>query len=275
VTYQFRLAVCGTALVIGLSYFAGVFAAAPSLPKETQKRQADADIAMVKQQLKFIAENPKEFNAKAAAWTVKTLAFTLAMNAEAAGDAALRDHALKVAEASVKLSETVKARPTMRDEKAVLAAAKETAALADKMTFKPGSAPLAAAKAFKMDKYEFDLWQVMTPFRPGDRGGTNIEKDIRDMVKKDNPLKIDPAHVEILAARTASIGNFILEYPNDKAKVKGAAEWKQLTTDMMRISEQLAAEAGKGATADEKKLLTMIDALNGKCYKCHSEFRDE
>ena len=276
-TYPFRLAVCGTALAAGLWFLAGATAAPPTLPKETYKRVVEADIAKIKEHLKFIAAEPLEFNAKAAAWSVKTIAFTLVLNAEASGDAALREQALKVAEASVKLSEAVKPRPTMRNKDAVVASAKEVAALADKLAFKPGNAPLKPMPFFKDEKYGFDLWQAMTPFRNGDRGGSNIEKDIRDYVRKDNPVKLSPAEVEILAARVVTIGEFALAYPNDKANVNDGnkKEWKKLSEEMMEIGKQLAAEAGKGKQANEKELHKMLDALNGKCYKCHSDFRDE
>ena len=275
-SHHFRTAVCGTALVAGLWYFSTA-GAAPTLPAPTQKKVIEADIATIKQQLKWIAEMPMELNAKAAAWTVKTLALSLALNAEAAGDAGLRDQALKVAEASKKLGAAVKPRPNMRVEKDVVESAKAVADLADKLAFKPGKAPLPAGNAHKQaDKYDFDLWQIMTPFRPGDRGGTNIEKDIRDMLKKPGGLKVDPAAVEILAARTIAIGEMALHYPNDKAKMNAnnAKEWEKLTRDMMDISQKIATEAAK-PKADEKELLKLLDALNNNCYKCHSEYRDE
>jgi hypothetical protein len=274
VTHHFRFAVCGTALVAGLWYFATA-EAAPTLPATTQKKVIEADIATIKQQLKYVIEQPTELNAKAAAWTAKTLAMSLALNAEATGDAALRDQALKIVEASKKLSAAVKPRPTMRNATEVVDSAKAVAALADKLASKPGKAPLPAGNAHtQSEKYDYDLWQIMTPFRPSDRGGTNIEKDIRDMIKD---KKADPAVVELLAARTISIGEFALHYPNDKAKVNDAnkKEWAQLTKDMMDISQKLATEAGKGKKADEKELLKLLDNLNNKCYKCHSEYRDE
>ena len=276
VTRQFRIAICGTALVAGLWYLTGA-TAAPTLPKDTYKKQIDADVAAVKAQLKWIAENPKDANAKSAARTVKTAAMLLVLNAEATGDAALRDQALKLAEVSNKLADTVKARPAMRVEKDVLDAVMAASVEADKLTHKPGASPLKAGDGYKDAKYNFDLEHAMTPFRPGDRGGMNIEKDIRDMVKKDNALKVDPAAVELLAARTALIGEFAIAYPNDKAKMNPAnqKEWNKITTEMIEISQKIAAEAGKGKGANEKELVKMLDVLNNKCYKCHSDFRDE
>jgi hypothetical protein len=277
VTHHFRFAVCGTALVAGLWYFATA-AAAPTLPAATQKKVIEADIATIKQQLKYVIENPTELNAKAAAWTAKSLAMSLALNAEATGDTALRDQALKIVESSKKLSAAVKPRPAMRDAKAVVDSAKAIADLADKLAHKPGKAPLAPGEAYKQsDKYDYDLWQIMTPFRPSDRGGTNIEKDIRDMLNKAAPLKVDPAAVEILAARTVAIGEMAFHYPNDKAKMNAAntKEWEKLSRDMVGISQKIVAEASKGKGASEKELLKLLDNLNNNCYKCHSEYRDE
>jgi hypothetical protein len=278
VTHLFRAAVCGTALATGVWFFSGATAAPPALPKATYKKAVEADITLLKQQLDWIAKNPADANAKAAARTVKTLAVMLATNAETTGDAALREQSVKIAEASDKLAAVVKPRPAMRDEKAVVDEAKAVAALASKLEFKPGAAPLKGTDPHKMKG--FDLEHVMTPFRPGmdpdggNRGGANIEKDIRDAVKE---KKVDPAAVEILAARTAVIGEYTLAYPNEKATVNPAnkKEWETLTKDMMDISKKLSEEAAKGKGASDKALLTMLGSLNDKCYKCHSTFRDE
>jgi hypothetical protein len=275
VTYHFRLAVCGTALVAGLWFLTGVSAAPPVLPKATYKKVVEADIGLLKQQLKWIEENAEDANAKAAARTVKTAAVMLATNAETTGDQALRDQAMKIAEATDKLAATVKPKPKERDLKAVVAEAKAVAALASKLEFKPGAAPLKPTEPHKMK--DFDLEQAMTPFRLGDRGGANIEKDIRDMIKKESPLKVDPAAVEVLAARTALIAEFTLNFPNEKARVNDAnkAEWAKLTKDTLEISKKIAEEAAKGKAAKEQDIIKMLDALNGKCYKCHSTYRDE
>ena len=281
-THLFRLAVCATALVAGLWFFSGAAAAPPELPKATYKKVIEADIALMKQQLDWIEKNWDDANAKAAARTVKTVAVMLVTNAETTGDAALRDQALKIAESTGKLADAVKPRPAMRVEKAVKDEAKALAALAAKLEFKPGAAPLKPTEPHKMK--DFDLEHVMTPFRPGmdpdggNRGGANIEKDIRDMVAKDRPpLKVDPAAVEILAARTALIGEFAIHYPNEKAKVNAAntKEWNELSKATIELSQKIAAEAGKGKGANDKEIVKMLDQLNGKCYKCHSVYRDE
>ncbi|HSQ55423.1 MAG TPA: hypothetical protein VLM40_06730 [Gemmata sp.] len=276
-THHFRIAVSATALAAGLWYFTSAAAAPPMLSKDCYKRLIEGDIAQVKTQLKWISANPEDFNAKAAAWTVKTLAFTLVSNAEATGDSALRDESLKLVEATTKLSDSVKPRPKMRVIKDVVDRAQKASAIAEKLAFKPGPSPLQATEPYKIEKYDYELAQVMTLFRPSDRGGTNIEKDIRDMIKKDNPLKVNPAAVELLASRTASVGYLIHAFPNDKAKAKpnDLKEWNQLTKDMVEISQKIAAEAAKGTSANDKELVKMLDALNGKCYKCHSDYRDE
>jgi hypothetical protein len=282
VTHLFRLAVCATALVTGLWYFSGATAAPPTLPKDTYKKVIEADIKLMKDNLDWIAKNWEDANAKAAARSVKTLAVMLVTNAETTGDQALRDQAMKIAESAGKLEAAVKPRPAMRVQKTVEDEAKALAELAGKLSSKPGAAPLKPTDPHKMK--DFDLEHVMTPFRPGmdpeggNRGGANIEKDIRDMVAKDRPpLKVDPAAVEILAARTALMLEYAIHHPNDKAKVNpgNEAEWAKLSKDSVELSQKIAAEAAKGKSADTKEIVKMLDALNGKCYKCHSVYRDE
>jgi hypothetical protein len=127
----------------------------------------------------------------------------------------------------------------------------------------------------KLGKYE--LTEIMSPFRGKSVGGHNIDRDLKDMVKTMNPMKIDPAHVEILAVRTAIISEYAIHYPNDKASVKAEnkAKWEKWSKESVDLSKQIAAEASKGKNADEKKLKMLLTNLNARCTDCHNAFRDD
>ncbi len=253
-TTQLRVMVGGTALVAGLWFLSGA-AAAPILPKDTYKKAADADIAQLQKHIAVILEDDKE--AKRFGPTVKSMAMMLAMYGEATGDKDLKDQALKVAEAAAK-----------KDYKGA-------ADLAKKLAAKPGTAPLKPGDLQKLNKYALD--EVMSPFRGGKVGGLNIDRDLKDLIKKENPTPIDPVAVELLATRTAVLAEYMPYFPNDKAAVNKANEdkWKKWSKETLDLSKQLADEASKGAKANTKDLLNTLKKLEAKCTDCHNAFRDD
>lgn len=253
-TTRLRLTAGAAALAAGLTLLAGA-AAAPVLPPETYKKAVQADIAKLQEHLNHINTTPAD--AKRYGPTAKAMAMILAAYGEATGDKGLTDGALKVAEAITK-----------KDYKVAEGAAKGLAA-------KAGGKPLPPGGLEKMHK--FDLAEVMSPFRAGKVGGLNIEKDIRDAFNKAAPVKVNPAAVEVLAARTAAIGEFTLHYPNDKATANpmNKTQWDNWTKDMIKVSQDLVAEAGKGAKADEKGIVKMLTSLDATCRDCHNKFRDD
>ena len=62
------------------------------------------------------------------------------------------------------------------------------------------------------------LASAMSPFRGGSVGGLNIDRDIKDMTKANMPTKIDPAAVEILAVRSATINEFAIHSPDARSE---------------------------------------------------------
>ncbi len=250
-TTQFRVLAGGTALVAGLWFFTAA-AAAPVLPKDAYKKAVDADITQLQKYIDICAGDPKE--AKRFGPTARSLAMMLALYAEATGDGTLRTDAVKVAEALGK-----------KDWKA-------SGDLAKKLTAKPGGAPLASDNLHAKAKYGLD--EVMSPFRGGTVGGMNIEKDIRSI--RDGKIEVDPAAVELLAARTAVLMDYAVHFPNDKAEAAPKkAQWVKLSKDSLDLSKRLAEEAGKGKGANEKEIVKLIKALDAKCLDCHKEFRDD
>ncbi len=253
-TTRLRLTAGAAALAAGLWLLSGA-AAAPVLSPDTYKKAAEADVAQLQKHLDHIGANPSD--AKRYGPTAKSVAMLLAAYGEATGDAGLKDQALKVAEALAK--------------KDYAGAGTE----AKKLAVKGGGKPLAAGDLHKLHKY--DLAEVMSPFRGGKVGGLNIEKDIRDAFKKDGPTPVDPKAVEVLAARTAVIGEYTLHFPNEKATANAAnkAKWDKWTKDMIGTSQKLIDESAKGKKADEKTIVKMLNTLDGTCRECHNMFRDD
>jgi hypothetical protein len=177
---------------------------------------------------------------------------------DAQGDAALKADAQKVAEEIAKKN------------------FKGANDLAQKLAVKPGKPgkPQPVPRPFKD---ELMLASVMSPFRGGSVGGLNIDRDIKDLTKSMGATKIDPAHVEILAVRSAVINAYGFHVPNDKAKVNDANKklWEKWSAESTELSKQIATEAGKGKTADEKKLKALLTNLNRSCTDCHNKFRDD
>lgn len=232
----------------------------PDLSKDSYKKAAEADLKFLQTRLGELAKKQAAGD-KLLDGQIKPalgVAMLLSVYADALGDGALKTDAVKVAEAIF----------------AKKFADAET--LAKKLTVKPGAPGKAGAlpKPFKDDVM---LAAVMSPFRGGSVGGLNIDRDIKDMTKKMNPIKIDPAAVEILAARSAVINAYGFHHPNEKASVKAdnKKKWEKWSTDSVDLSKQIAAEAAKGAKSDEAKLRTLLTTLNARCTDCHNAFRDD
>ena len=231
----------------------------PDLSKETYKKAADADLKFLQTRLGELAKK-QAAGEKLLDGQVKPalgVAMLLSVYGDALGDAALKADAVKVAEAIFK-----------KDFKGA-------DGLAQKLAVKPGAGK--AGPLPKPFKDEIMLGAVMSPFRGGSVGGLNIDRDIKDMSKAAGGAKIDPAAVELLAARSAVINAYGFHVPNDKANVKmdNKKKWEKWSTDSVDLSKQIAVEAAKGAKADEKALKKMLATLNARCTDCHNAFRDD
>ena len=175
---------------------------APELSKESYKKAAEADVKFIQERLADLAKK-QAGGAKLLDGQIKPalgIALTLSVYGQALGDTALKADAQKIAEAINKKDFAT------------------ADGLAKKLSVKPGTPGKAALPA--PFKSEVMLAGVMSPFRGGSVGGLNIDRDIKDMTKANNPTKIDPAAVEILAVRSAVINAYAFHNPNDKATVK-------------------------------------------------------
>ena len=95
-TTQLRMLAGGSALFAGILIVTGV-TAAPPLAGSSYKKAAEADIAQLQKHLMVCDGDAKE--AKRYGPTAKSLTMMLVMYAEASGDKALKEQALKVNEA--------------------------------------------------------------------------------------------------------------------------------------------------------------------------------
>jgi hypothetical protein len=237
----------GAALAAGLWLLTAAAAAPPDLPKEAYKAAIEADIDTIQKLLNGGMPD------KRAVPTIKAQAMILAVYGEATGNAALTAQALKVAEELAK-------KPA--DFKAADAAAKE---LSNPKGGTPPKGPIHTL-------HRFDLADAMAAFRLGKVGGLNIEADIREGAKKQ---AADPKAAQLLATRTAVIGEFTVQMPVEKATANpgNKAKWDKLSKEMIAISKEIAEEAGKGG-ADPKKLGALYRKLDTNCTNCHNDFRD-
>jgi hypothetical protein len=249
---------CCAALALGLCAVTAPAADTPDLPKDSVKKAADADLKFVQTRLAELAKKQAAGQKVLDGRVKPALGSSLALAAygEALGDAALKAGALKLAEAVSKKD---------------FAAAE---ALAKGLSVKPGAAGKSGVPASPL-KPEQTLEAAMSPFRGQTVGGLNIDKDLKDMSK--TGAKIDPAAAELLGARSAALNAFALHAPNDKAKTNpnNMKDWEKWAAGAVSASKELAAEAGKGAKADAKKLATLARNLNARCNDCHEKFRDE
>ena len=234
-TTTLRMPVGRTALVAGLCFLAVSAATPADLPKETVKKATTADIAALQKFVEDIASEPAK-NKKYIAGA-KGLAAVLIVRGEGSAG--------KVGLALGK-----------KDYKGAVEAAKGLGSgTGDKTTF------------------EWELDDVMAPFKPTRSGGLNMEKDIKDAAKAG---KIDAAAAEMIGARSAVLGDLTVKLPNDKAKTNPSmvAKWEKWSKEMAAAGKDLAEEGGKGATADQKKLTATLKKLDTTCINCHNEFRD-
>ena len=261
-TNPLRTFVCCLALVAGLWLISNPApAGTPDLPKDAYKKAATADLKFLQTRLDELAkaETPSLRSAKPAV----AITLLIAAYADALGDTALKADVLKVGEA-------INAKEY-----------KNAAAMAKKLAIKPGTGKLGDLPKFApfesaKDKDVTYLPTVMKLFSNTQvlkiPSGLNIEKDLKELTAKGSTVKIDPAAVELLAARTAVISEYTFHNPNEKARDKGLKEWQTLSKQSVDLSNEIAVEAGKKApnAAMLRKMLTNLDA---RCTDCHGKYR--
>ena len=260
-----RVLVGCAALAAGLWLVTGPApAGTPDLPADSYKKAAAADVKFLQERLDELAkaDTPLTRSAKPAT----AVALLVAAYADALGDPALKDGAIKVGEA-------IEAKNY-----------KEASALANKLAVKPGGGkaggdlPKLPFYEAKKDKSSFYLSTTMKVFSNTKvlniPAGLNIEKDLKEWTARGSTAKLDPAEVELLAVRSAVVNEYALHNPTEKAanNPKNLKEWQDLAKQSVDLSKQIAAEAGKKG-ANPKELRKQLTLLEAACTNCHGKYR--
>jgi hypothetical protein len=257
VSHTLRTLAGCTMLAAGLwAVTTGVRAETPKLPTDSYKKAAEADLKFLQTRLDELAGTPDPRDGK-----VKPAigaALSLAVYADALGDATLRDEAMKVAEALNKKDRDIKG----------------AAGIAKKMAIKPG-ATKGKGGLPKLSKDDKMLEYAMQAFRPKAGGGMGLERDLDEYTSRKNPRPIDAADIELLAVRTGVALEFAKHYPNEIARKSPAdmKKWEKLSADSVDAVQKILAETAK-KKPDEKALRTLLNNLSAKCTDCHGMYRD-
>ena len=239
---------CGIVFAAGL----GLLLTRSEAP-DVQAAEAEETVAMdatIKSNIDYLTMKLSKEPQRREIPRIHGAAMILAQQAQTSGNGALRDQAVKVADAVAKQDFT---------------------------GAKTAADGLAAAKGDMAKPVELhtmggvDLAVIMSTFSLERVGGLNIEKDISTGMK-------DPADKEALvrvAQNCAAIGEYTKHLPTkDAAEGDDKKAWDEFTVNMIKVSNEIAAEAAKGDKADDEMLKKKLLSLDDTCYNCHDKFRD-
>ncbi len=179
--------------------------------------------------------------------------------AKAAAMAGLRDRAMAVAQA-------------IKDDK--FDEAKKLAA-----DLKLGSASNPAAKTDPVDVNKlFDLQELMSQFKPADKGGISLEKNLTKFWNKRGSAPFTAAEVKELVPlllRTVVLAQATeaMTPAADEGK-KTKAAWVKWSKEMGELAEEATKQA-RAAKQDGKALRATLRKLEKNCTDCHGVFRTE
>ena len=242
-----RLAgVAGVVAVVGLTT-----AAETALPKKTADALVTEDIDFLQKGLAKEPQRKEVPGLKATAMMIAAHAQSQMTGPDAAKMAGLRDQALKVAAA---LGEKEYGQ------------AKEAA---QGLTSPPPSKATEPVELAKM--HDFDIYEVMAPFRSGRSGGMEIERDLR----KESRTVTDVEKVAAIAGRSAVLGEFTKKMPTGQAAANPARlkKWEDYSDDMIGHAKAITEETAK-PSPDKEVLKKKLLALDASCTNCHNDYRD-
>jgi Cytochrome C' len=173
-------------------------------------------------------------------------------SAQAAKYAALRQNALKVAEAA--------AAKKLKD------AAEPAKALNLNGAGGGDTKPL---KLYELHK--FDVNDLMAQYKKTAVGGLNIEQDIKDFSKKPG---MKPADAILIAARVQFTSDFLENMQPDEGfnPKKPKPQWDEANKRTRTAAEELA-EVAKAPKVDAAKLQKALSKLDAGCISCHDTFK--
>ena len=232
---------------------AGVLLAATAkepLPAGVTEKLIEGDIAYLQKQLE------KSTPEKRAVPTIKATAMLLAVYAQENLAGAKADQMAGLRAGSLKIAEAV-AKKDFAGAKAAAAGLKDA---------KGGD-----KKAIDLSKQaKINVDEMMSAFRKGTVGGRNIEADLKAQSK----TLTDVGLAAEIGGRAAAIATLSEKLPPAAATGAKAKQWTDWCKEMTEHGTALANEAGKGATADKKKVSTLLNKLDKTCVDCHKVFKD-
>lgn len=186
----------------------------------------------------------------------RVLAIVIGLNAEAAGNKAVRAHAGKVVEA-------------LADEK--LAEAKEAAkALVSAKGDGAASGDIIKSGLFDKDPTtnDWDRDLAMQLFKTSKAGGLGIEGNIKNKWVGKAPVGKDVDVARAHAQKAAVIGLALQQMGPPKGKPD--ADWKKYAADMTKAADEAAAAAKKN---DGKAMVAAFNQLDKACTNCHEKYK--
>ncbi len=215
---------------------------------ETVSTQLTADVTYLKTTLAK--------KGKSSVKTLKAVSMMIALQAQdqAKGEAAdlmagTRDQAVKVAEALSK--GTV-------DWDAAIKAAEAI-----------GTTKGDAKKVVKFEDTDFDVQELMTVFRPKNKGGLGLEALLLEYVKgtKDSKAALSYGNQMVLIGKYSELLTKTMNAGNKEKAWVGHAQ------EMQKLGGDLVTEASKGDKADKATMTKVMKALELNCTACHKDFR--
>ncbi len=228
----------------------------PFLTEAELSKIIDDEVQII--QKEFAKPKPDEKRVRASAFVIALAAQNCKDGGEPRQLAALRDSALKLAEAAGKMK--------------MAEAKKEAGQIATYKKLQNG----AELKPVNLKKYVEELGDAMLVFERTEKGGEGIEKELVTLDTQRKPFAPDQMSDKLLliAYKAALIAEVALAY-DDLAKNQ-KKDWHNWTDDMRQGAIDLAeAVKSKKTKEKSKEVKTAIKKLNSACFACHAKFRDK
>ena len=227
--------------------FVGSSVAKDPLPEGSGAKQLDADIKYLQTTLAGKKKNSVS--------PLKSTAMLIALNAQNQTDGADAEKMAGVRDQAVKVATALSKADADWDT-----AIKEAAAM--------GTAKGDAKNALKLqDLNEFDVHELMTVFKPRNRGGRGLEEDVIKYSKS----APDPKVAVEVGNLVALIGQYTELMPPADASEANKKKWIDWSKEMQKVGKE-AAEAGlKG---DKPTLVKKFMSVDKNCKDCHNVFKN-
>lgn len=232
-------------LAAGIGLVGGSIAKDP-LPEGGGAKQLEADIKYLQTALAGKKKN--------SVTPLKSTALLIALNAQNQTDGADGEKMAGVRDQAVKVAAALSKADADWDT-----AIKEAGAMS--------SAKGDAKKTVKLqDQNDFDIHELMTAFKPKNRGGRGLEEDVIKYSKQapDPKAAVDVGHLVALIGQYAE-----LMTPAD-ANEANKKKWTDWSKEMQKVGQEAAAAGLKG---DKPTMVKKFLAVDKNCKDCHNVFK--